>query len=343
MSDSVIIAAGATNAAGYTLKALDLAFRAGAAGFERSRRFRDRWSGEPVVTATVDGIEVLTAKERMLTLARMAIDDCLSGVKVHSQVKIALLLGLSEERPGFEEAAQTELVKQIAGGYERIDTHQCMVTSGGSAGGFVLLELAEQLLREGKVDACLAGGVDCFTDIATIDWIEQFGRLQNSQNPNGLIPGEGAAFVLVANRQRATSLQLPVLCELLAHYVAEEPDPWFTGRPTMAKGLTEALQGVFDKTGVQADPVYCDMNGESWRADEWGYAYLRSAENIGNPLRMLHPSGSIGDVGAAAGFTCAALAAHSLFRGDAERGSILTWAASGASAFRGAVLLRSVS
>lgn len=52
---------------------------------------------------------------------------------------------------------------------------------------------------------------------------------------------------------------------------------------------------------TQADHLICDMNGEPYRADEFGFAVIRAGELFKSPSDFSTPATCWGDVGAATG------------------------------------------
>ena len=52
---------------------------------------------------------------------------------------------------------------------------------------------------------------------------------------------------------------------------------------------------------TKADHLYCDMNGEPYRADEFGFATIRAGGLLKDPSAFTAPADCWGDVGAASG------------------------------------------
>ena len=52
---------------------------------------------------------------------------------------------------------------------------------------------------------------------------------------------------------------------------------------------------------IKADHMYCDMNGEPYRADEFGFATIRAGGLFRDPSAFTAPADCWGDVGAASG------------------------------------------
>ena len=84
-----------------------------------------------------------------------------------------------------------------------------------------------------------------------------------------------------------------------------EPHPRTGDGVCIGHGLTSVLRRALNDagatSGVAADWVLCDMNGESFRGTEWAYAYIRTGKMHRDPLEIWHPADCWGDVGAASG------------------------------------------
>ena len=83
----------------------------------------------------------------------------------------------------------------------------------------------------------------------------------------------------------------------------------------------------------------CDLNGERYRAQEWGFASLRVADAFDDPLSYRAPAGSFGEMGAASIPLFTILACQSAARRYAP-GTHALLLASSESGQRGAVLLQ---
>ncbi|MDY6993602.1 MAG: beta-ketoacyl synthase N-terminal-like domain-containing protein, partial [Pseudomonadota bacterium] len=213
-------------------------------------------------------------------------------------------------------------------------------------GGLAALQHAIHLLRERHAPVCLIGGVDSYKDIDTLHWLESLDRLKRDHQPHGFIPGEGSGFVLVCSKAFAQRYNLQPLAEIVALSQAMEPNPWYMGHATQGQGLTQTLHELFDQVvppyPKKADVVFCDLNGESWRVDEWGYAYLRTGRYHGEPLAIRHPADCWGDVGAATSTLLLGLSTYHLcHRHNLDR-TALIWSAADTRPWRAACLLQKI-
>lgn len=92
----------------------------------------------------------------------------------------------------------------------------------------------------------------------------------------------------------------------------------------------------------QVDEVYCDINGERYRTEEWGFALLRTADRMGTTAYTT-AVGEWGDVGAASGALLMILAVQAWQRGYARGESSLVWSSSDGGLRAATVLQRSPS
>ena len=63
---------------------------------------------------------------------------------------------------------------------------------------------------------------------------------------SGLVPGEGAAFLIVCSEAFAMRTRLPSLGSVTRPARAMEPNPWYMGRPCAGEGLTDAVRGALE-------------------------------------------------------------------------------------------------
>jgi 3-oxoacyl-[acyl-carrier-protein] synthase-1 len=105
--------------------------------------------------------------------------------------------------------------------------------------------------------------------------------------------------------------------------------------------MTQAVQGAvaglrLPQEGV--DLLYTDINGESYRSEEWGFVTLRTPSVWRSPGYKA-PSDSWGDVGSAFGALGGVLAVRAFARGYARGPRVMVVAGSDRG-LRGAMLLQ---
>jgi 3-oxoacyl-[acyl-carrier-protein] synthase-1 len=346
----VIAGFGAQTSIGLDAPALSAAVAGGLNRFRFDRNFRSVKSGARITTAWLETLpDDWLAPQRMKALAVRAAEEALKPLLEHADARLVsalrfpVLLALPAPRAGFDQEAGAQLTREIIRGLPaRIDLQSCSVVFAGHAGGITILSQAAQILAQGNSPAVLLGGVESHREFATLQSIELAGRLKTEDESLGWIPGEGAAFLLLARQSWAARAGLNTIFSLAAVAGAAEPLPWYSGRATLGTGLTQALQGVLRVPGSPVE-TYCDMNGEPWRVDEWGYAYLRTAGNYVDPLVIHHPADCWGDIGAASGPMLVALAAQNFATGREASSRALVWTASDVLPYRAACTIQKLS
>jgi 3-oxoacyl-[acyl-carrier-protein] synthase-1 len=106
----------------------------------------------------------------------------------------------------------------------------------------------------------------------------------------------------------------------------------------LGEGLTAAFRGVLDPRRRVAHG-YCDLNGEPYRADEYGFAACRTAECFEDAGSVTAAAECWGDVGTASAPLGIGLAAAAWGRGYAPGAVQLVWGSSASGPLRGAALL----
>ena len=99
----------------------------------------------------------------------------------------------------------------------------------------------------------------------------------------------------------------------------------------MGVGLTTVVQKAVSDAALgdaAIKSVICDINGERYRGEEWGFVCLRLSRFFDDPTAYWSPADSWGDVGAASGPLFAMLAMQAAARGYAKGPHTLLWASS---------------
>ena len=155
-------------------------------------------------------------------------------------------------------------------------------------------------------------------------------------------PGEGAGFIVLAGERVRRQLGLRSIGIILATQASQEGKLIKTDELCTGEGLTRAIQGVTAELrgrSERVDDIYCDLNGERYRTEEWGFALLRTQEAFRDVSATRTAVSEWGDVGAASGALLSILALRAWARGYSRGPTALVWASS-EGGLRGAVLLR---
>jgi len=325
MKDVVIVGVGAQTAVGLTAASSAAAVRAGVSGFSEDPAELDQF-GEPIIEARVPEIEGDPAgTTRSGALASLALREVL---EVKDLPPLTLFLGLPEPRPGRAddlERALTETLKR--------DPAIAAVNPlpAGHASGLLALEAGVKHLLEGRGEFCLIGGVDSYLAPDTLRWLDDNGQLHTVKNAYGFVPGEAAGFCLLATRDAAQRHRLTCRVRVVSVASGRETNVLKSTSVCIGRGLTDvfrkALRGLPSEAD-RIDRIICDMNGEPYRTDEYGFAGSRLARRFRDVSDFQAPADCWGDVGAASGPLHLALVAAGADRGYARGRHYLLWGSS---------------
>lgn len=269
--------------------------------------------------------------QRLLNLAAEAAREALDGVKsefARARPRVGVVLGLPAERPGLPpELAQracVTLTSLLPLGATVIDQKSLLL---GHVAGVAAIEEGCRLIRDGKADACLVGGVESYIDRTTVEWIDWTGSLHAPSNCWGFIPGEGAGFCVLASVELAAAMHLESLGSILAAHTTLESKLRRDRAVCIGEGLTDSFRRTLSSLpkSAQVDQIICDLNGQPHRVDEFGFTMMRMAKRFSDPGCFQTPSDCWGDVGAASGPLFVTLAVMAGRKGYARGPVTLIW------------------
>jgi 3-oxoacyl-[acyl-carrier-protein] synthase I len=211
--------------------------------------------------------------------------------------------------------------------------------------GFVrALQFAWHGLSTGKFERCIVGGIDACTDAAYLTAANHFHVVKTDEQPAGFQPGEAAAFLLLESAESALKRGSRVLAWINAAATGREQVSRCSRKPALGIGLTEAVESCLESfTDPNASGwIIADLNGDAFRANDWGYALTRLAargRRVGSFPTVI-PAESFGEIGAAQGAVASCMAARAFARAYAPAAQVLVWLAS-YDGGRGAFTIRS--
>jgi len=298
---------------------------------------------EPILGAAVPASAALkrSALNWLVNLASRAIGESVLATDVPAK-RVALIVAIPEPYRGHP--ATVELIDSsfIALVEQRLQLsfHEtsCVMSSGHGA-ALQGVELAHELLISGRVDICIVGGVDSLLNRIDVERLSRANRLHNERNPQGVIPGEGAAFIALGRPDIARAKSS--LATLLGVGLAREQDTVLGERFSTGSGLRRALVAALADANCEEHRVsfrVSDMNGERYRAWESFIASSRFYRTRREVLPTWLPASSVGDIGVASGALTLLMAATGLSRGYAP-GPIAVCEASSDEGLRAACVL----
>ncbi len=226
---------------------------------------------------------------------------------------------------GEECGALVEAISDRVGGRFRV----CEIRAAGRAAGLMAVDAALRDLRAKRVRTALVGGVDSLLRSAVLARLDAAEMLRSASRPQGVIPGEAAAFCVLELEASAAGRGVRPRARLIASACADEPTAE-SDAPNCAVGLTAALHDVRGQAGALDAPpaIFCDLNGDRYRALEWTMAYIRTFGNLHGDAELRHPADCIGDCGAALGIVNLLWAAAAFEKGYTRARRALVWGAS---------------
>jgi 3-oxoacyl-[acyl-carrier-protein] synthase-1 len=329
-----VVGLGARTPVGLNLAAATAAVRAGLAEFNEHEYMVD-YRGDSIIVAK-DAL--LSADDpvalRVSTLASSAIEEAvvpLLQTENSLDRRFHLLLGLPAPRPGVA----ASLPDQVAGAIvealgSKVSLGTVEVISHGHGAGLLAISKSLRQLAAEDDDLFLIAAGDSYMDADTMDWLQENDQLHTVDNPRGFIPGEAAGAVVLCNARTSRALGLRCFGAVSAVGVANEENLIKTGGLCLGHGLTQAIDTALAELphGERVHKVICDMNGEPYRADEYGYARVRTSKAFWSPSDFSTPADCWGDVGAASGVLFIGLACTAAARQACYGSHVLVWTSS---------------
>jgi 3-oxoacyl-[acyl-carrier-protein] synthase-1 len=309
-----VTAVGAVTSIGLTAEQTCAGYRAGVSGIRRT--ILRSPPQEPLRAARVPARRALKRGERdwLLNLAARSIRDTLSRTRMVGQ-ELPLILVLPEagrNHPGLVQEHKISFLDELELrlGWKFRAGSQMLFQ--GRAGGIAAFSLATQLLDQHG--GCLVCGVDSFINSSDIEHLLATDRLLDVNKPQGLIPGEGAACILL---ERTPKL---ALARIIGWSTAEEKNNVNGENYSTGSALAEAMNEAAARAGVSESEIafrVSDVNGERYRAWESFLASTRFFRSHRQHLPTYVPAASMGDTGAAAGVMTVIIATMAIASGYA--------------------------
>lgn len=345
MSRAHIVAVGARTPVGLRADTSAAAVRAGICRVGEHPSLLDL-SGAPIRCAMDGRLDPeRLGWARYGVLAESALLEVCAALGASGALRAATLdvfLCLPEPRPGWTASDAQRMVAQLRGSsVPGVGALRITPCQPGHAGALLAMGEVARRISARHLDLCLVGGVDGYLDLVTLDWLYEHQQLACENVRGGFFPGEAAGFVAIASTGAMRELRLAPLGTIAGAHAATETKLIKTDAVNLAVALTEAVAGA--TAGLQlprdaVDAIYCDINGQRYRSEEWGFVALKLPHACRDSTVYEAPSASWGDVGAATGPLLTALAVQAWQRGYGRGPRALVWAGSEAG-LRAAVLL----
>ncbi|AZO31825.1 MULTISPECIES: hypothetical protein [Mesorhizobium] len=316
-----ITGGGAVTPGGLNRRQTLAAIRAGLSAYEEFLLSEPMGASQTVSRIPTHWSLRATDWDWLVNMAARAIMDALASPAADPRTTL-LMLVLPEKfrnHPAFEEIDPSgflNAVMQACGG----PFHEASrAIDGGAAASIGVLDQLSETLARPDVERILLGGVDSLVNDKDIARLGAAGRLKGSDNAQGVVPGEAAAFVCLQSRPDPKS---PGVASIHGAGFAQEADSVLTERYSQGKALLGALQGTLNGAGNgprEPDIVFVVSNGNGERYSGWEANIARSRfyRTRREILPIAYPAMTVGDVGAASGALALLVAADSFTAGYA--------------------------
>jgi len=318
---------GLVTPAGPNAPATCCALRAGIPCFDA---LPDFWvgdpNGEPVMVqgaAIPDCLEVEAGYSRLTSHTRRALREALADAGLgHERLENSrLYLG---HEPDLDPHFLVQAVRGILP-----EAPEPALYPDGRCAALTALAGAVADLSAGRVEVAVVGAAASWVELSRLIMLSHQGTLQTPAVPDGVLPGEAAGFLVLESAARAIRRRAHAYAQIMGVGTADETTG-VSDEPCQGVGLTEAVRQAMSAAEpeggrVNLPLVVCDLNGDHYRAMEWGLASVRSFCLLGGDTVSWEPACLIGDCGAGMGLVNLAWAATALDQGYAESPEVIVW------------------
>ncbi|SMP34766.1 beta-ketoacyl synthase N-terminal-like domain-containing protein [Shimia sagamensis] len=296
-----ILSAGMVTAVGLSRAASAAALRGAIDGFAETQFVVP--GGDWLLGAPVPLPKNWIGEKRLAHLAAGAVVDALEE---HAAVKadLEVIFCLAEtDRPGRPVRAPESFAQKVLKYAGLSSQTKCQVITHGRPSGFVALEQARRLLRDGENTHVLIVGADTLLTGPTVAHYLRKNRLLTAENANGFVPGEAAAAILCApgNAAHFALTGLGLTREKAFLYNGLDEDG--LDLPLRAEGMTQAYRDALEMSALQdfgrIDFRLSDISGEHYFFKQSALAMQRTMRLHRDPQPIWSPADCLGNIGAA--------------------------------------------
>jgi 3-oxoacyl-[acyl-carrier-protein] synthase-1 len=256
--------------------------------------------GNPLTGSKLEQLdeECPTLRARWVRLLAWSLKDALRPLSRRDVALVPVVLSLPRDGRGVEPTAAPllEELRAIWGEDLGLDPGLVRVVCDGAFGGLAALVWARE--RVAERGACVVGAADSFIGAQVLLELLERDRLLTERNPDGVIPGEGSACMLLhASRTDA-------LASIRGVGIGREPAGRDDDVPLRADGLVAAARGALSQAGCalhEVDLRVADAAGDGYAFKEQALLVTRLLRQRKERFPLLLPAEALGDTGAAAG------------------------------------------
>ena len=225
------------------------------------------------------------ASHLAIAAARLALADASLNLETVNRTRAGVCVGTTSGEPHFIERFDDHYV---CGDFSKVDHafirgYPCHVVPGhvaaelGFAGEAMMIPTACaagnyaiahacDVLRAGRAEIMLAGGADCFSRI-TYTGFARLGAIAPEicqpfdRNRKGMVPGEGAAMLLLELRDHAIARGAHIYCEVAGYGLSCDAHHMTAAHP-LGEGASRAVTLALQQSGIAPETVdYISAHG----------------------------------------------------------------------------------
>lgn len=218
-------------------------------------------------------LEDMYADRRMYTLTSTALMNAAAQISVNVKPEsVLIVIMIDPELLNLTNGTdQQQFQSYLMDGIGRFApaTFRILFNTSASSSSALRTSLAE--LTEGKWQAVIFGGADSLISIEACQKLHRDNRLNVVGKREGIVPGEGAAFVVLQSKESAANNTTPALGYLRGLGVAAEPHARDADIEA-TEGLTSAINQALAQASLSATDIQGIVHGlgaETVQALEW--------------------------------------------------------------------------
>lgn len=213
-------------------------------------------------------------------------------------------------------------------------------TTGAQAHPIQILDSLLTKFVADEMQSCLLILLDSMIDERSLHCIDGLGLVKDANNPIGVIPGEASVAMLVERYDAAKQRQAEILGAISDCAFKVDHNHRFSDTPITGKILADTILEIVDEDVIgTVGEMIGNLNGDMWRAKEWGGSLTRLPTRIGE-LPGRSPSQHFGETGVCDSAIAIAMGLHDFARKGVKH-NLLIWS-SGDDGGKGAVILSPV-
>ena len=226
-----------------------------------------------VRTAPVAEFAHQQTQQRMNTMTAIALTNAAAQLPANVPAESILIIIMVDPQliNPANETDQQRLQSYLIDGMPRIESATFRIQPNNANSGTSALRAAIAELNEGKWQAVIFGGSDSLLSMETCLALNEQNRLNTTSTGTGLVPGEGAAFVVLQTKDAAATSTTPALAYLSGLGVAAEPNARDADLKA-TEGLSTAINQAITQAGITATDIQGivhNLGAETVHAIEW--------------------------------------------------------------------------